>query len=448
MGKITYRPKGHNKNLDNFNLKNSDHNYKMDQVERRLSEESDLPEFEQAVTVSHKKCILDISNMKPIGDLECDYHIYLEDYVYTYLYQYALADLSIESSAVLLGQYYAENKEIIVRGIIPIPMDQLGGENEWIDEAVLKEVEQERAEYFKNEKIIGWMHMQPGYGTMLTMKELREHKKVFGEIDSIFMLVDAVNKIETLFVYENEELKEQTGYYMYYERNEEMQKYMLDHPFVKKEAQVIEDSVVNQFREIGKLRKNEYMQRKNVNATVIIASIILIALTAVIVKMNDTKNDKSVMSGQVSNVASGLLPSLENQNGQEETIQFIIQESQQSAESNLEISNDRGELPMTAVGETIEEETTSQAPISNELEIKEESEPQNISKQEQNKEVQAAEKNIKQYEEYIVKEGDTLADISYNKYGSARMSKDIARFNEIGNTDYIRVGQMLKLPID
>ncbi|WP_070000693.1 LysM peptidoglycan-binding domain-containing protein [Cellulosilyticum sp. I15G10I2] len=447
MGKITYRPKEHRKNLDNLNPKNNDHHYKAHTSEKSIQEDSKLLEIEDKNIKDNNSHISELSNVKPIGDLECDYHIYLEDYVYTYLYQYALADLSTENSAVFLGQYYPESKEVIVRGIIPIPMDHLGGESEWIDEEVLKEVEQEREEYFKNEQIIGWMHMQPGYGTMLTMKELREHKRVFGEKDSIFMLVDAVNKIETLYVYENEELKEQSGYYMYYERNEEMQRYMLDHPFVKKEVQVIEDTVVNQFREIGKMRKHEYIQRKNVNATVIVASIILIGLTAVIVKMNDNRNTKSIAASNTNIAANGVLPGLENITKEDDDIKFIIQTNQLEAENKIEPTHVIGELPKGTAEEVIEEVVINQETNSEKTAIKEKDETVEPLKQEEKKS-NSEKENIKQYEEYIVKEGDTLANISYNIYGSSKMSKEIAQINELGNTDFIRVGQKLKLPAE
>lgn len=115
--------------------------------------------------------------------MDCKYHIFIEDYVYTYIYQLAKADLAKESSAILIGEIYGESKEAVVRGIIPINMELLAEDSEWIDGNVLEDIEQKRKCYFKDQDIIGWMHMQPGYGTMLTMKEVREHKSVFEGVE-------------------------------------------------------------------------------------------------------------------------------------------------------------------------------------------------------------------------------------------------------------------------
>jgi LysM repeat protein len=432
MGKITYRPNKESKRQNNMDTRYDTNMEKTSKTDRHELEEGIVVSNEVYSTLGQKP-----TNIKPIGDLDCDYHIYLEDYVYTYLYQYALIDLSIESSAVFLGECCLESKEVIIKGIIPVPMDKLNGENEWIDTTVLEEIKREKDMYFKDQKIIGWMHMQPGYGTMLTMKEVREHQAVFGEEGSIFMLVDAINKIETLFVYENEELKEQSGYYMYYERNENMQQYMLEHPFFKKEARVIEDTVVNQFREIGKLRKQEYVQRKNVNLTVIVASMILIGLTAIIVKMNDTKNVRGTLSSNASIPVNSILPVTAANNSEEEQINFIIQSNdiqKEVDEEQTELSEpEQIDSPITTVAEEVVKEEIIDTEI--------QSDP------EEAKAAEGAEKDV-QYEEYTVKEGDTLADISYDKYGSANKSKEIAKINELGNTNFIRVGQTLKLPGD
>jgi LysM repeat protein len=449
VGKITYRPNKDNKNLGDFNLKDNDAN---NLVEGGFGNESTGSEAAQPDPQVEEKCIVpmrQLSNVKPIGDLDCDYHIYIEDYVYTYLYQYAQADLSTESSAVFLGEYFPESKEAVIRGIIPIPMDKLNSDSEWIDQDILKEIEKEREEYFKDQQIIGWMHMQPGYGTMLTMKELREHRRVFGEADSIFMLVDAINKIETWFVYENKELREQSGYYMYYERNEEMQRYMLEHPFVKQEAQVTEDTVVNQFREIGKLRKEQYIQRKNVNATVIIASIILISLTAIIVKMNNTENIRNVVSANTHAVENNSSSELNHTSSDEDAIKFIINKEESDNINHTQELDEIGVLKSSAITEEIKEDVVNEEINESGVQVGVQDEIDTSKKQEENKEEDLNEAETKiQFDEYVVKEGDTLANISYNKYGSANKSKEIAEINELGNTDYIRVGQTLKLPVD
>ncbi|MBU3804147.1 MAG: LysM peptidoglycan-binding domain-containing protein [Candidatus Cellulosilyticum pullistercoris] len=428
MGKLSYRPKKNQAKQDVKKQYSASEHVK-EKVEGSEAEEKGQNIIEKITVMSTKKNTGKLENIKVVGDMDCAYHIYIEDYVYTYIYQLGAADLAKESSAILIGEIYNDSKEAIVRGIIPINMDKLGEGSEWIDMGTVEEVEHQRKAYFKDQEIIGWMHMQPGYGTMLTMKELREHQDVFEGNGTICMLVDAINKIETLYVYEDEELKEQSGYCMYYERNEDMQQFMLDHPFTSGAKEEIKDTVVNQFREIGKMRKAEYAQRKNLNLTVMAASIILIALTAVIVKMNDNKNYNEAAKMVNSSQLTGLESLVDNEKiGEALPIDDPFNQANIDAigtESAVEDSN----LPE----EVVFEDEALTTPV-------EEGEIAGIDEGEEIASEEA------EYDIYIVQTGDTLADICYKEYGNAKRSMEVAKFNGLTDTNQIYVGQELKMP--
>lgn len=450
MGKASYRPK-RNQNRNEMEKKRD---IKDKMVDMPIQDEEGIEENEQVIpkitVVNNKRNQHKLDNVKIIGSLECEYHVYIEDYVYTYLYQLAAADLAKESSAILVGEIFSDSKEAIIRAAIPVDMDKLGEGAEWIDIGIAEEIEEQRKSYFASQDIIGWMHMQPGYGTMLTMKELREHQSVFEGNGTICMLIDAINKIETLFVYEEDELKEQSGYCMYYERNEEMQQFMLDHPFTSGTKEEMKDTVVNQFREIGKMRKAEYTQRKNLNLTVMAASIILIALTALIVKMNSSKDfiantqdieaaalggDSYIADGnntllgeqavsQVSNDATGI-----ESNGTEKAL--IEDQNELASEGMIEnkIASTDIESTQVAVSDEAHNEIANQTEEKANVEQKVE-------------QVQTE----KEYSLYTVQTGDTLADICYKEYGSAERSLEVAKFNGMSNTNELFVGQELKMP--
>jgi nucleoid-associated protein YgaU len=48
--------------------------------------------------------------------------------------------------------------------------------------------------------------------------------------------------------------------------------------------------------------------------------------------------------------------------------------------------------------------------------------------------------------QYVVEQGDTLAEIAQKKLGSADKWKEIARANDIDDPDSLRVGQKLSIP--
>ncbi len=446
MGKVNYRPK---KNQGKYEARKEsiiqqDTKTTYDEEELQFKEaheeeiKSNLDETPKIPVVSNKKNQSKLDNIKVIGDLECTYHVYIEDYAYTYIYQLAATDLTKEISAALIGEIFADSKEVIVRAVIPVDMDKLSEEAEWIDMNVMEEVENQRKSYFADQNIIGWMHMQPGYGTMLTMKELREHQSVFEGCGTVCMLVDAINKIETIFVYEEDELREQSGYCMYYERNEEMQQFMLDHPSVSGVKEEMKDNVVNQFREIGKIRKAEYTQRKNLNLTVMAASIILIALTAVIVKMNDNKSYVDVLSGDMEKAKSNTLAFIEDEKNEN-----TLEDNKALQEQLMQTKNDAVGLEKTesidANGEKAEQNNEIESQSEN-LVITNENE------EDSNKEVADDGKSESDYTIYKVEGGDTLADICYKQYGSAKRSVEVAKLNGLTNTNQLFVGQELKMP--
>lgn len=471
MGRVSYRPKKGNQKAEDKRK-----NKQKDLVEESVSSEAFMTdEFESEATmlnegkdghkrltvVSNQRSSEPIQSTKIVGDLGDDYHVYIEDYVYTYLYQLAAADFTKESSAVLVGQIYEDTKEILIKGIMPINMDKLGPDVEWIDMDIANELEETRKSYFKNQQIIGWMHMQPGYGTMLTMKELREHQNIFEGDGTVCLLVDAINKLETVFVYEGDELKEQTGYCMYYERNEEMQQYMLDHPFNAVAKEEMKDNVVNQFREIGKIRKAEYMQRKNLNLTVMAASIILIALTAVIVKMNDNKRvgvneTQLAMSNQVQQ-GETILPgagsdALVADDGAQLTSDNLVPvgEGEQAVASDENLANEKmanKEVADASQNNTDEAKVVEPAKASETEDKNNEQVAKAASKENTNQNTEQSTSNEEtEYGKYVVQQGDTLADICYKEYGDAKRSLEVAELNGLTSTNQIYVGQELKMP--
>lgn len=498
MGKICYRPKKERKTYEEELLENVETVETIQEEEREnyleeatkepveasneYLENMQMPYEEPAESVASElksmpnKTRQDkkkLDNVKMIGDMDCDYHIYMEDYVYTYIYQYAFSDLSKENSAILIGEVYLDSKEAIITGMIPIDSNKITDGSEWINLEIVNEIEEVRKQYFKDQDIIGWLHMQPGYGTMLTMKELREHRSVFEGAGSVFMLVDALNKIETVYVYEEEELKEQSGYCMYYEPNEPMQQYMVEHSFAKKETEEIKDTVVNQFREIGKIRKEEYLQKKNRGFTFMATAIILVALAGVIVRMNANKAVQSqigtpVMSENLTNeIGEGtntLLVTPNNQVGIEEVVG--VEDIEETVAAS-EVSEEKTEAMEQVVEDTEDVEAVEEVEIvdvasgennqgteNKEVENKKVDDKESTEVAEtQSKEVvqdtakvEVVESEAKEYEIYIVKQGDTLANISYDKYGDAKKSLEIAKLNGLDSTNNIYVGQELKMP--
>lgn len=404
--------------------------------------------------------IENIDSVRPMGDTDCDYVIYLEDYVYTYIYQYANTDLSCEHSAAIIGEYYPDSKEMIICGIMPIAKDNLSSAEEWINEMAIEDLQEEKERYFPGARVLGWLHMQPGYGTMLTMKEVKAHREVFEREGTLLLLVDPINKIETFYVYEDDTLKEQSGYYMYYDKNPCMQQYMLDRPFIPIEKEEAEDSVVNQFREIGRMRKKEYEQKKKMNLTVVAASIALLAASAVMLKVNDQNGKMKDLEARLAQAAQTQVQNqapnntTNNTGGEEDSAKFVIntinpEEAIDASTSDVKIVD----LTKNESSDVVNEDQVNQVAVVGEEEIAakesvEESVEESVKDVQDEEPIVSKEVASEGSLTYTVQEGDSLRKISYDHYQTELRAKEIIALNELENGDHIHVGQVLKLPAE
>ncbi|MDU6361035.1 MAG: LysM peptidoglycan-binding domain-containing protein [Clostridiales bacterium] len=456
MGTIIYDP--HKKNKDKQTVQeNKASVISVEEARDRSNEGSEKSEERYNMLIEN------IDSVRPMGDTDCDYVIYLEDYVYTYIYQYANTDLSCEHSAAIIGEYYPESREMIICGIMPIDKDKLSTVDEWINEEAVEALQEEKESYFQGAKILGWLHMQPGYGTMLTMKEVKAHREIFDREGTLLLLVDPINKIETFYVYEDDTLKEQSGYYMYYDKNPCMQQYMLDRPFISVEKEETEDDVVNQFREIGKIRKKEYEHKKKMNLTVVAASIALLALSAVILKMNDQnakinglQAELAQMSSKEAATGQDVSTSGEDANAQfvfnpEGAIDAAIPDVTIIDRTGEEANAPKEEVTADKVVEEVVEEVAQkkpaeEIPVTNEEKVDIAEEVANTN-EEGEQAVEAATQE-EDYITYVVQEGDSLRKISFDHYQTELRTKEIIALNEIENGDDIYVGQKLKLPAE
>ena len=73
------------------------------------------------------------------------------------------------------------------------------------------------------------------------------------------MLMDTAEQEEAFFRYENNFLVRQSGYYIYYEKNTQMQNYMLEkNPEIQEESQeTVQDDAVRAFRSLIQKKKKE-----------------------------------------------------------------------------------------------------------------------------------------------------------------------------------------------
>ena len=188
------------------------------------------------------------ARVKQMGSIENGLKIFVEDYVYTYLYQYGRSGGGKEKLAALIGRHYVVNGQetVVISGAIQGKETVQENGIEQFSENTWEYIGGQMQRYFKGMNIVGWVHCQPGFGAFLMAKDENFHKEYFKEKWQVLFVIDTVDKLDHFYVY-NEEgtgLRQAKGYYVYYDRNREMQEYMLENSMIRPKEEVNEERVI------------------------------------------------------------------------------------------------------------------------------------------------------------------------------------------------------------
>ena len=177
------------------------------------------------------------ARVKQMGGIDSTVRIFMEDYVYTYLYQYGRSEGGKEKLAVLVGRHYVVNGQetILISGAIQGKRTVQENGQERFTEETWEHIGGEMETYFKGMMIVGWVHCQPGFGAFLMTKDEEMHRAYFKENWQVLFVLDTVDKLDTFYVYDEEGkgLRQARGYFIYYDKNREMQEYMLENSLVR-----------------------------------------------------------------------------------------------------------------------------------------------------------------------------------------------------------------------
>lgn len=174
---------------------------------------------------------------KQMGSIENHVKIFMEDYVYTYLYQYGRSGGGKEKLAALIGKHYeVEGQEVLViSGAIQGKGTIQQNGVECFTEETWEYIGGQMQTYFKGMTLVGWVHCQPGFGAFLMARDEAFHREYFREKWQVLFVVDTMDKLDTFYIY-NEDgagLRQAKGYFVYYDKNREMQEYMLENSMIR-----------------------------------------------------------------------------------------------------------------------------------------------------------------------------------------------------------------------
>ena len=359
-------------------------------------------------------------NIKQIGEVSSDKKIYIEDYAFTYINSIAYNNPSDSQAGVLLGENQTDGDEkcVFIKGIIKA---KLGTEVEekgvYFNESVWNGIYSDVEKYFPDLSVVGWFAAIPEVTPERMMKLKKIHLDNIAGTMKTFYLIDTVEKEENFYLYENGELKKQKGYVCFYERNYEMQEYMLERR-ERKSSEDGPDKVMKSIRNIIREKEELHEQKKNARFMYGVSTFMVIVILVIGINLMNNyqkmkKFDKSISSLMVQMSGNDTAT-------QEEVVPVNKLEG--------------GVYPTEA-------ETTSQTAGTGAVST------ENVTvTAAQPVEEQTVAATVNEVKTYTVKAGDTIMGICKKYYGDTSKCNEVIAYNNIKDENFLYIGQQIKLP--
>ena len=373
-------------------------------------------------------------NIRQIGHAVANDKIYIEDYVMTYIKQLSKETFENKRVLVLIGcKKYVENiSYTFINGVIEV--DNVEKYTELLENENITKIADKKEDFFEGMDVMGvgiitdeeWISFNDNIYELF-------NSKLLGDIVIIY---DA-NSEELVYRYNNYSFNKQKGYYVYYERNESMQNYMLcmkDGKSIEygySTTEIVDRSIDEKIRSFTIPKSTVYSSKnidyskykdiftsrwnKKIKYGSLIASM-LVVLTVGMVKVDTFEKITKMKAKKFLNKTEDVMKKK---------------------------NDDLLDIQTIAGGIATEKPVVTEEPIVTDKPLNTET-PIITRKPVVNETSKAQVKKKKNF--YIVKKGDALVDISRKMYGTIKKVDLIKRANGIEDEDKIYIGQKILIP--
>lgn len=353
-------------------------------------------------------------NIRQIGAPTGNRRVYIEDYVMTYLSQLANPNSSYARGAILVGEgVKGENGEVIfVSGALAAQNLELDLEETTFDGETWSYIYQEVKTYFPDLEVVGWFLSRMGFSVEINDMIVKLHMDNFAGTDKVLYIMDSLEGEDAFYMAEGEGLRRQSGYYIYYARNEAMQNFMIESKghVEEKELDTVEqkdEAVLNNYKKIMEERaKNARIEKMNRRLCGLCAGLTVAVLALGVAvfsnyQMLEMLENKLVETGMIASLNTGF-----KSYNEKEEIGTQLKEKEEAATEESTTSGKRD------VTEAVR--------------------------------VRSVASNLPQY--YVVQNGDTLSSISFKMYNSVGYVAELMEANGFGESDEIHEGDTILIP--
>lgn len=389
-------------------------------------------------------CIRRPKNIKQIGDVSSDKKIYIEDYAFTYINSIAYNSPQEEQAGVLLGELAKEGNErcVFVKGVIKAALGDTSDTGIYFNENIWNKIYSDTEKYFPDLSVVGWFAVMPEVTDERMARLKKLHLDNFAGNMKILYLVDTVEKEEHFYLYENGTLKRQKGYVCFYERNYEMQEYMLERSEKKSCEDASDDRVIRNIRNVIREKEELKEQRKSGSFMYGVSAFLVVVIIVIGINLMNNYEKMRRLNQSVDNLMNQLEG---NERGGQDGDDNGVHDSEASGDISVDgnaikvnrLSGDVYPLEENSTSDKTERETETDNKAASET-------TQAISESETDASVSSVKTDS--YSMYTVKQGDTLMGICKRYYGTTTKYQEVMQYNGLDDSDMLYIGQQIKLP--
>lgn len=346
-----------------------------------------------------------------------------------------------------------------IRGALLADAGEITEEHIEITQNMWQKIHEEQEKYFEGQEIVGWFLARQSLPMVVSELIGKVHRNQFGG-EKILMLMDTAEQEEAFFRYENNFLVRQSGYYIYYEKNTQMQNYMLEkNPEIQEESQeTVQDDAVRAFRSLIQKKKKEEPEETEEKTSVFsyaATACIVLALAVVGVRFYRNYQVGQNIEGETRTASADIMQETEITQIPAASVQQVTPTSWAELTESPKITPTAEPTLIPTVTISAEEAQIykeesdtrkAQRRIQQKKQNEEESTGQDNSGQASSDQDSETTSAMQTRGSYTIRPGDTLYQISIENYGTMDKVADICRANGISENEIIYPGQIIVLP--
>ncbi|MFR1884805.1 MAG: LysM peptidoglycan-binding domain-containing protein [Blautia sp.] len=419
------------------------------------------------------------NNIRQIGEVNETQKIYIEDYAYTYLCRISSGNSSKGKAAILLGQANWKDgiSYLFVKSAVVLPDMEITEEHLSFTREIWNHVYEKNKEYFPDQEIVGWYLSIPGCSMELHEVICRTHLDHFGGNDKVLMVMEPLEKEEAFYRYEDGELSRQPGFYIYYEKNEPMQNFLVaQNDKAETKSEQVSDQAVKTFRKKVETKSEGKKQTKNTSVFRTASVCMMVAVLAVgvlylndyhklkktetvISKLDDKNSGKELVetkpvNGLVSenrkkdsqNAADGEAAGTDTEEtdaGTDGAATSGSSDGTSDGQKDTDGKKDDAKDPDADDGASEKKTDSGSDASGTDAEDDSKNSPAGAKDSDDGDSGQTAGST---HQSYTIHEGDTITSISMRYYGNSSKIKEICALNGLSPEDFIFPGQKILLP--